>query len=101
MAPNALDATIESDATVARAIRRGARVVRGSACLPLAIAGMLMAARHGRRSRVRIGVRAGTSEPFGAHAWLETECGTPIGGAEASAYAPLTALDPFASLRSL
>lgn len=97
MGPDAQDATDGSDAQLARAVRRGARVVRGSACLPQAIAGMLLAARRGRRSLVRIGVRGGVAEPFGAHAWLETARGTPIGGSEAVAFTPLTALDPFAS----
>ena len=84
-----------SDACIARAVRRAARVVRGSRCLSLAMAGLLFAARRGLQSRVQIGVRVTEDEPFGAHAWLETACGTPIGGREAAAYAPLTSLDPF------
>jgi hypothetical protein len=88
--------TVPRDPTlVARAVLRGARVVRGSRCLARALAGLLLSARRGEPARVCIGVRKDVREPFGAHAWLETPSGVTIGGEEARDFAPLLVLDPF------
>jgi hypothetical protein len=76
-------AAASADVAVARAVRRAVRLVRGSRCLPQALAGFVLLARRDRPSRVRIGVRREIGEPFGAHAWLETAAGIPIGGEEA------------------
>ena len=57
---------------------------------------MIITARRGRRSRMTIGVKLGASEAFGAHAWLETPHGLPVGGAEAAEFAPLLSVDPYA-----
>jgi hypothetical protein len=43
-----------------------------------------------------IGVKMGASEAFGAHAWLETPHGIPVGGDEAAQFAPLMTVDPYA-----
>ena len=86
---------LEDDQAIIRAMVRARRVHRRALCLPQALAGLLLAARRNVRARVHIGVRAGASEQFGAHAWLETERGVPIGGAEAAQYAPLLTLDPY------
>jgi hypothetical protein len=43
-----------------------------------------------------IGVKLGAAEAFGAHAWLVTAHGTPVGGAEAAEFAPLMTVDPYA-----
>ena len=59
-------------------------------------AAMVVSARHNRRSRMTIGVKLGASEEFGAHAWLETPHGTPVGGDEAAQFAPLLSVDPYA-----
>lgn len=74
---------------------RGVRLLRGSRCLPQALAGLLLAARHRVRSQVYIGVQADNTEPFGAHAWLETARGVVIGRAEAERFAPLLTIAPF------
>jgi len=43
-----------------------------------------------------LGVKLGASEAFGAHAWLETPHGIPVGGDEAAQFAPLLSVDPYA-----
>jgi hypothetical protein len=43
-----------------------------------------------------IGVKLGALESFGAHAWLETPHGVPVGGAEAAEFSPLMTVDPYA-----
>jgi HAMP domain-containing protein len=95
MAPGSSIGTVEDDARLGRAVRRAAVMVPGARCLAQATAGMILAARHGRRARVTIGVMLGAVERFGAHAWLETAHGVPIGGEEAAAFAPLMTIDPF------
>jgi len=95
LAPSPDDGTPETDAKMARAIRRAARLVPGAKCLAQATAAMLMTARRGLRSRMTIGVKLGSLEAFGAHAWLETPSGVPVGGAEAAEFAPLMTIDPY------
>lgn len=94
-APSA-DGSSAGDASIERSVRRAARLVPGSKCLPMAFAGLVLTGRRGHRARVQIGVRRQPDEPFGAHAWLETPRGVTIGGDEASNYAPLLTIDPFA-----
>lgn len=96
LAPVPADGTPEDDAQLGRAVRRAAMLVPGALCLAQAIAAMIVSARRGRRTRMIIGVKLGSSEAFGAHAWLETAHGTPVGGAEAAAFAPLMTVDPYA-----
>ncbi len=57
---------------------------------------MIVWARRGQRARMTIGVKLGASEKFGAHAWLETPHGIPVGGAEAAEFSPLMTIDPYA-----
>ena len=95
LAPSPDDGTPETDAKMARAIRRAARLVPGAKCLAQATAAMIMTARRGLRSRMTIGVKLGSFEAFGAHAWLETPSGVPVGGAEAAEFAPLMTIDPY------
>ena len=97
LAPAPIDGTREDDARLGRAVRRAALLVPGAKCLAQATAAMVVSARHNRRSRVIIGVKLGTTEPFGAHAWLETANGIPVGGAEAAQFAPLLTVDPYAA----
>ena len=96
LAPHPSDGTPEDDARLGRAIRRAAVLVPGAKCLAQATAAMVVSARHNRRSRMTIGVKLGASEEFGAHAWLETPHGTPVGGDEAAQFAPLLSVDPYA-----
>ena len=96
LAPAPADGTSEDDARLGRAVRRAALFVPGAKCLAQATAAMLLSARHNRRSRMIIGVKLGASEAFGAHAWLETPHGVPVGGAEAAEFAPLLSVDPYA-----
>ena len=95
-APRPIDGTLEDDAQLGRAVRRAAVLVPGAKCLAQATAAMVVSARHNRRSRMIIGVKLGASEAFGAHAWLETPLGTPVGGDEAAQFDPLLSVDPYA-----
>ena len=98
LAPAPVTGTPQDDARLGRAVRRAALLVPGAKCLAQATAAMLISARHDRRSRMIIGVKLGASEEFGAHAWLETPHGTPVGGDEAAQFAPLMAVDPYAPI---
>lgn len=98
LAPSPVDGTPEDDARLGRAVQRAAMLVPGAKCLAQATAAMLVSARHNRRSRMTIGVKLGESEAFGAHAWLETAHGIPVGGAEAAQFAPLMTVDPYAAV---
>ena len=103
LAPTPADGTPEDDARLGRAVRRAAVLVPGAKCLAQATAAMVISARHNRRSRMTIGVKLGATEAteaaeaFGAHAWLETPHGIPVGGAEAAQFAPLLTVDPYAA----
>jgi hypothetical protein len=96
LAPAPVSGTAEDDAQLGRAVRRAALLVPGAKCLAQATAAMIISARRGRRSRMTIGVKLGTIEAFGAHAWLETAHGIPVGGDEAAQFAPLMSVDPYA-----
>jgi len=100
LAPTPVDGTPEDDARLGRAVSRAAILVPGAKCLAQATAAMVVSARHNRRSRMTIGVKLGETEAFGAHAWLETPHGIPVGGAEAAQFAPLMTVDPYARATS-
>ena len=98
LAPRPADGTPEDDARMGRAVRRAAVLVPGAKCLAQATAGMIVWARRGQRSRMTIGVKLDgldAKEAFGAHAWLETPHGIPVGGAEAAQFSPLMTIDPY------
>ena len=97
LAPSPVDGTPEDDARLGRAVTRAAMLVPGAKCLAQATAAMLLSARQNRRSRMTIGVKLGETEAFGAHAWLETPHGIPVGGEEAAQFAPLITVDPYAA----
>ena len=97
LAPTPVDGTPDDDARLGRAVTRAAKLVPGAKCLAQATAAMVVSARHNRRSRMTIGVKLGATEAFGAHAWLETPNGIPVGGAEAAEFAPLMTVDPYAT----
>ena len=96
LAPHPTASTPGEDARTGRAILRPAVLVPGAKRLAQATAAMVVSARHNRRSRMTSGVKLGASEEFGAHAWLETPHGTPVGGDEAAQFAPLLSVDPYA-----
>jgi hypothetical protein len=96
LAPAPAPGTLDDDAQLGRAVRRAAMLVPGARCLAQATAGMIISARRGRKTRMTIGVKLGASEEFGAHAWLETAHGIPVGGEEAAQFAPLLSVDPYA-----
>ena len=96
LAPAPVAGTPEDDVRLGRAVRRAALLVPGAKCLAQATAAMVVSARHNRRSKMTIGVTLGASEAFGAHAWLETPHGIPVGGEEAAQFAPLLSVDPYA-----
>ena len=96
LAPSPADGTPDDDARLGRAVRRAALLVPGAKCLAQATAAMIVSARRGRRARMTIGVKLGAAESFGAHAWLETPHGIPVGGAEAAEFSPLMTIDPYA-----
>ena len=95
LAPSPDNGTPETDAKLSRAVRRAAIFVPGAKCLAQATAAMIVTARRGLRSRMTIGVKLGSLEAFGAHAWLETPSGIPVGGDEAAQFAPLMTVDPY------
>jgi hypothetical protein len=66
------------------AIEVAAKRIPQATCLTQALAAQLLLRRYGFRARLALGVRAGTTRDFTAHAWLETREGeggrTIIGG---------------------
>jgi hypothetical protein len=95
LAPAPSGGTPDDDAQLGRAVRRAAMLVPGARCLAQATAAMIINARRGRKARMTIGVKLGATEEFGAHAWLETAHGIPVGGEEAAEFAPLMTVDPY------
>jgi hypothetical protein len=71
---------VASPADIALAIDRAAKLLPGSSCLPKAIAGIAMLARHGYASRLRIGLKNDAGH-LAAHAWVEYEGNVLLGGA--------------------
>lgn len=69
---------------VAWAVRAAARRVPAASCLTQALTTRLMLGRRGRHARVRIGIAHGRAGQFEAHAWVESEGRTIIGGTDAS-----------------
>jgi hypothetical protein len=96
LAPRPADGSPDDDARLGEAVRRAALLVPGAKCLAQATAGMIVWARRGQRTRMTIGVKLDAAESFGAHAWLETPHGIPVGGAEAAQFSPLMTIDPYA-----
>jgi len=73
---------------VAWAIAVAARCLPGSKCLVQAIAGRNLLRRYGVRSTIYIGVAKDSRNWLSAHAWVEAEGQTVIGG-DTTAFAPL------------
>jgi hypothetical protein len=78
---------------VARAVARISRVVPGATCLTQALAGQVLLERHGFPTRLHIGVARDGREAVRAHAWLDTQGGTVIGGALSGQWTPLLSIE--------
>jgi hypothetical protein len=74
---------------VAKAVRVAARRVPAASCLTQALAGQLLLATRGLRSRLRVGVRRDPGGEFHAHAWLESDYGVVLGGGALHRFARL------------
>lgn len=57
---------------IVRAVRFASRFVPFAACLPQALATMLLIKSKGQHSELKIGVAKDDKQHFKAHAWLET-----------------------------
>jgi hypothetical protein len=73
---------------IAWAVTVAARYIPGSKCLVQAIAGRNLLASYGFPSEIHIGVAKDSKNWLSAHAWVEVEGKTVIGG-DTTAYAPL------------
>jgi hypothetical protein len=79
---------------IAWAVRAAARYVPGATCLPQALAARFLLARHGHPARLRIGVAVTDERAIAGHAWVESDAGVVLAGAEVARYAALPALEP-------
>jgi hypothetical protein len=73
---------------IAWAVAVAARYIPGSKCLVQALAGRNLLASYGFRSEIRIGVAKDPKKWLTAHAWVEVDGKTLIGG-DTAGYAPL------------
>ena len=80
--------SLQSSVRIAWAISIAARYVPGSKCLVQAIAGRQLLAKYGFPSEIHIGVLKDSRNWLSAHAWVEAEGKTVIGG-DITAYVPL------------
>jgi len=78
----------QTTARIGWAITVAARYIPGSKCLVQAIAGRNLLARYGFLGAIHIGVAKDSKNWLSAHAWVEVEGQTVIGG-NTAAYAPL------------
>jgi hypothetical protein len=95
LARRATDHPIPQDVPVASlvwAIRTTAAYIPRATCLTQVLAAKYQLERSGRRSRIHIGV-ANENGRFLAHAWLECEGETVLGGEVADRYTRLIAVD--------
>lgn len=95
LADRAAKHPIRQDVPVAHlvwAVRTAAVYIPRASCLTQVLAAKYQLERFGRRSRVHIGV-ASENGQFLAHAWLECEGETVLGGGVADRYAHLIAFD--------
>jgi len=70
---------------VAWAVKRAARIVPGSTCLPQALAAKALLERHGHPAELRIGVSLDDGD-MRAHAWTATDGRVVVGNAGAESY---------------
>jgi hypothetical protein len=79
------------EARLAWAITAAGRRVPGASCLTQALTMQYMLSRRGRPSRLLIGVVKSSDGQFQAHAWVESDGRTIIGGPATERYARLAA----------
>jgi hypothetical protein len=79
---------LQTAGRIAWAIAVAARYIPGSKCLVQAIAGRNLLASYGFPAEIHIGVAKDSRNWLSAHAWVEVEGQTVIGG-DTAAYAPL------------
>lgn len=75
------------------AVDRAARLVPGAVCLCQALVVQTLLQRRGVSSELRIGVARDASGAFIAHAWVEAEGVTVIGGATDTSFVPLWTME--------
>lgn len=80
--------TPQTSPRIAWAVTVGARYIPGSKCLVQALAGRKLLATYGILSAIHIGVAKDSKNWLNAHAWVEAEGKTVIGG-DISTFAPL------------
>lgn len=80
--------TPQTTGRIAWAVTVAARYLPGSKCLVQALAGRKLMASCGFPSAIHIGVAKDSRNWLNAHAWVEAEGKTVIGG-DTAAYAPL------------
>jgi hypothetical protein len=78
---------------VAGAVTRASRVVPGATCLTQALAAQVLLERHGRPTRLHIGVFRDGRQAVRGHAWVESEGKVVLGGRDLSTYVPLASLE--------
>jgi hypothetical protein len=74
---------------VAWAVAATSALTPGATCLTRSLALQGMLRRRGRPAVLRIGVAKPSGEPFEAHAWVEMEGRTYLGGPELDRFAPM------------
>jgi hypothetical protein len=79
---------LQTAGRIAWAVAVAARYIPGSKCLVQAIAGRNLLARYGFPADIHIGVAKDSRNWLSAHAWVEVEGKTVIGG-DTATYAPL------------
>jgi len=77
---------------IVRAVKRAREYIPGATCLVQALAVEMLLERRGCPARVHIGM-ARTKEQFAAHAWVESQGKTVLGGGTDVPYTPLPAFD--------
>lgn len=91
--PRATAADAPTAGRIAWAVSATARRVPAASCLTQALAAMILLARHGYPATLRVGVARGEQGQLRAHAWVDSDGRTLIGGAESDAF---TAFPPIA-----
>jgi hypothetical protein len=73
---------------VAAAVNQAGLHVPGATCLARALTGWLMVTRRHQPATLRLGVHRADSDEFAAHAWLECNGQSVIGGERVHEYTP-------------
>jgi hypothetical protein len=87
--PNA----VLSAASIAWSVRVVSRRIPGASCLTQAISGQILLARQGIPTTLHLGMARSPEEGMRAHAWLDCQGQTVLGGQVAGQYARFPGLD--------